>query len=94
VSPAGRPPFVRCQCGRLHRSWNPHKVCGACIREARSARLDALTELVREQERRRVNPTPEELAEDVAALQVIHERWLARQSPDHPWKVAAEGGEA
>jgi hypothetical protein len=49
---------------------------------------------VRELERRRTNPTPEKLEEDRAKFAAIHERWLAKQSLDHPWRVAGGGGEA
>jgi len=92
--PAGKPPFVRCQCGRLHRSWNPYKTCTACVRESKSDHARQVNEQAKERERRRLRPTPAELELDRAKLAAIHERWLARQSLDHPWRVARERGAA
>jgi hypothetical protein len=78
----------------MHRSWNPHKVCAACVRESRSAAHEEIAAKVRELERRRLRPTPAEREQDRAMFAAIHERWLAKQSLDHPWRVAARGGEA
>lgn len=44
---------------------------------------------MRELERRRLRPTPEERAEDLARFAAIHERWLAKQPLDHPWMTGA-----
>lgn len=79
-SDRGKPPLIRCRCGRLHRSWNPHKVCNRCVSEQRRERDEELRERVLELESRHLHV-------DVARLTATYERWLARQPADHPWRV-------
>jgi hypothetical protein len=85
-------PLVACGCGRLHRSWNRYKLCRVCVRERRNEAEDAVhaevVELERERRRRGSSTSPAERV----WFDAIYARWLAKQSLEHPWRVAGRGG--